>query len=91
MPGCQIVSLRVHSGDDASCLNLFQARQPRILGVPPAMIERGGFAWSATAAKTAEEKQNPWLLLNPPKAQVGVANQPADRRPVVLDETTAHL
>ena len=26
LAGSQIVSLRVHSGDDASCLNLFQAR-----------------------------------------------------------------
>ena len=64
LAGCQIESLRVHSGDDASCLNLFQPRQPRILGVPQAMIDRGGFAWSDTAAKTAEEKKNPWLLLN---------------------------
>ena len=30
-------------GDDASCLNLFQATTPTLLGVPGAMIERGGF------------------------------------------------
>jgi putative ABC transport system permease protein len=79
--GSQIVSLRVHSGDDASCLNLFQPRQPRILGIPRAMIDRGGFAWSASAATTAEEKKNPWLLLN--------ASEELGPTPVVLDEATA--
>ena len=33
----QVVSLRVRGGDDASCLNLYRARHPRIIGVPPTM------------------------------------------------------
>jgi ABC-type lipoprotein release transport system permease subunit len=61
---CSTVSLRVNSGDDASCLNLYQPMQPRILGATPALVERGGFAWAATAAETPEEKKNPWLLLD---------------------------
>ncbi len=60
----EIISFRVRSGDDASCLNLYQPRQPRVLGVSPAMIERGGFKFAATAAETPEEKANPWLLLD---------------------------
>ncbi|MEX2114570.1 MAG: ABC transporter permease [Pirellulales bacterium] len=61
---CTTVALRVESGDDASCLNLYQPTQPRVLGVPHSLIERGGFAWAGTAATTSEEKANPWLLLD---------------------------
>ena len=35
--------LRLKAGDDASCLNLYQPGRPRILGVPPALVDRGGF------------------------------------------------
>ena len=41
-----IFTLRVKPGDDASCLNLYQPRQPRVLGLPPRFIDRGGFAWA---------------------------------------------
>ncbi|HJT30705.1 MAG TPA: FtsX-like permease family protein, partial [Pirellulales bacterium] len=45
----------------------------------------GGFAWAATAAATAEEEANPWLLLNKP-----LADADGERRiPVVLDAATA--
>jgi len=60
----EIFSFRVLPGDDASCLNLYQPRQPRVLGVPSTMISRGGFAFSATAAESAAEKENPWHLLD---------------------------
>lgn len=39
----KVFPFRVKPGEDASCLNLFQAHAPTILGVPEAMIERGGF------------------------------------------------
>lgn len=83
----QIVSLRVKPGDDASCLNLYQPRQPRVLGVPHALIERGGFEWAASAAETPEEQANPWLLLNK-KLAAGPDGKP--RVPVVLDASTAN-
>lgn len=51
-------ALRVKRGDDASCLNLFQARRPTILGVPDALIERGGFRFANTAGS------NPWERLH---------------------------
>lgn len=58
-----IMSLRQSAGDDASCLNLYQAQRPRMLGVPEAMIQRGGFRFVQSLAATAEERANPWLLL----------------------------
>ena len=99
LASADIVSFRVHSGDDASCLNLYQARQPRILGVPPALVKRGGFAWSASAAKTEVEKKNPWLLLNEQPKVAGTLRVPSAKPPeavsadapvpIVLDEATA--
>jgi ABC-type antimicrobial peptide transport system permease subunit len=84
LAGATVVPLRVQSGDDASCLNLYQATQPRVLGVPDELIDRGGFAWSATAAETDEERANPWLLL-----QRTVGAEEERIVPVVLDQNTA--
>ena len=83
---CTIMPFRVETGDDASCLNLYQPTRPRVLGVPAALVERGGFAWAASAATTDAERQNPWLLLDKPLAP------DADGTPVipaVLDFNTA--
>ncbi len=57
----KIVGLRVRDGDDASCLNLYEPRRPRVIGVPKALIDRGGFSFGATRAGAPE---NPWLLLD---------------------------
>jgi ABC-type lipoprotein release transport system permease subunit len=35
LPGVEIVPFRLRPGDDASCLNLYQPRNPRILAWPP--------------------------------------------------------
>src|SRR5205085_4293516 len=59
----KLYSFRKSSGDDASCLNLYQAGRPQILGAPAALIQRGGFRIIESEAKTPEEKTNPWLLL----------------------------
>ncbi len=61
--GATIHPFAVRAGDDASCLNLYQATRPKVLGVPDAIIDRKGFRFSATDAKTDAEKQNPWLIL----------------------------
>jgi putative ABC transport system permease protein len=71
-----IFEFRVQSGDDASCLNLYQPRQPRILGVPQSFVDWGGFAWSARMPNA----DNPWKNLN---------DSATDMIPVVLDENTA--
>lgn len=86
LTGHQIIPLRVKAGDDASCLNLYQPRQPRILGVPSALVDRGGFSWAANSAATAEERANPWLLLEKPLPRRG---DETARVPVVLDAATA--
>ncbi|HEY4311769.1 MAG TPA: FtsX-like permease family protein [Pirellulales bacterium] len=84
--GIKVFSLRVSNGDDASCLNLYQAQQPRVLGLPEALIERGGFAWSKSSATTPAEIGNPWLLLDRSLPDAG----PDDAViPIVLDEATA--
>jgi len=83
---CKIVGLRVQSGDDASCLNLYQPTQPRILAVTAPLVERGGFAWAASAAETPEEKQNPWLLL---ERKLPAAADGTPVAPAVLDFNTA--
>ncbi len=60
MRDVKVVPLRVHEGDDASCLNLNRAQQPRLLGVnPQELASRNAF----TFVKTAEATDKPWLLL----------------------------
>jgi hypothetical protein len=39
LEGVGVVALRVREGDEASCLNLNRAQQPRLLGVNPAQLE----------------------------------------------------
>lgn len=44
-----VVQMRVREGDDASCLNLNRAQQPRLLGVPATKLaERGSFTFAKT-------------------------------------------
>ena len=59
-----IFSLRVRSGEDASCLNLYRPSRPTLLGATTELIERGGFAFQATLAESAEEGEHPWRLLD---------------------------
>jgi hypothetical protein len=59
----RVMPFRLQGGDDASCLNLFQAGRPRVLGVPDELIDGGGFRFVQTEAATDAEKANPWLLL----------------------------
>ncbi len=55
---------RLRPGDDASCLNLYQPGNPRILAPTADFVKRGRFAFQASLASSAGEKENPWLLLN---------------------------
>jgi ABC-type antimicrobial peptide transport system permease subunit len=64
LAGVKIARFRVRPGDDASCLNLYQPRNPRILGAPDSFIGESRFAFQSSLAQTAEEKANPWSLLN---------------------------
>jgi ABC-type antimicrobial peptide transport system permease subunit len=62
-PPAGIVPFRVKPGEDASCLNLYRPSKPTLLGAPPEMIRRGGFAFQATLADTDAGQSNPWTLL----------------------------
>ena len=59
-----IEPFRLRPGDDASCLNLYEPRNPRILGASRAFIESGRFAFQGSLASSDAERANPWLLLN---------------------------
>src|SRR5262245_10350523 len=64
LAGVKIERFRLRPGDDASCLNLYQPRNPRILGAPDGFIGESRFAFQSSLAKTDEEKANPWVMLN---------------------------
>jgi putative ABC transport system permease protein len=55
---------RLRPGDDASCLNLYQPRNPRILAPEEGFINEARFAFQGAVANTAAEKANPWRLLS---------------------------
>src|SRR4029079_6915653 len=78
-----VYSLRVAAGEDASCLNLYQPKQPRVLGVSAALIQRGGFGWSATAGGYADK---PWMALD---SDLGRDASGSLIVPAVLDMSTA--
>ena len=60
LPHDTVVALRVRDGDDAGCLNLNRAAQPRIYGVDPdALASRNAFA-------SEEEAPALWSLLKQP-------------------------
>jgi ABC-type lipoprotein release transport system permease subunit len=62
--GVTFTRFRVRPGDDASCLNLYQPRNPRILAATDDFINSGRFTFQDHLASTTEENNNPWLLLN---------------------------
>jgi putative ABC transport system permease protein len=59
----RIVQLRLHDGDDASCLNLNRAQRPSLLGVQPAELQsRGAFGFADVIE--GAEREDAWDLLN---------------------------
>lgn len=76
--GAHVFAFRKSDGGDISCLNLQRPKAPRVLGVPPEMVARGGFRFSASElsaadlagpTETGEPAETPphnvWQLLNP--------------------------
>lgn len=62
MQGVSVVPLRVHDGDDASCLNLNHPQTPRLLGVDPEELQRrGAFAFAKVINPAYAAK--PWTML----------------------------
>lgn len=62
----KIFQLRLRSGEDASCLNLYRTRQPAILGVGDDFIARDGFSFTKVQKENGGVPQNPWELLKRP-------------------------
>lgn len=80
LAACTIARLRTSDGDDAACSNLYASLRPRVIGVGPAFIERGGFSF-VDHAPLPPDSANPWQLLDEPDAE--------DCIPVILDQATA--
>ncbi len=59
----RIFAARLRPGDDASCLNLYQPKQPRVIGVTPEFIDANRFTFAKSLAATEAETENPWRLL----------------------------
>lgn len=55
---------RLLPGDDASCLNLYKPKNPRILAPRDSFVSEGRFAFQGSLASTEAEAANPWLLLH---------------------------
>jgi ABC-type antimicrobial peptide transport system permease subunit len=63
LDGVSFERFRLRPGDDASCLNLYQPSNPRILGAAGGFIKSARFGFQSSLARAPEEKENPWLLL----------------------------
>jgi putative ABC transport system permease protein len=75
---------RVRKGEDTSCLNLYQPKTPRIFGASDEFIKSNRFTFQDSLAQTAEEKANPWLLLDKEIPQDSSGN-PQSPVPVIVD------
>ena len=64
LDGVALSRFRVRPGEDASCLNLYQAKDPRIVAPTEAFVADGRFGFGTTMAETDDESSNPWLLLD---------------------------
>jgi len=64
LSGVKLARFRVQPGDDASCLNLYQPRNPKIIAPTDDFLASSRFAFQSALPGTTEETSNPWLLLN---------------------------
>ncbi|HEX4899381.1 MAG TPA: FtsX-like permease family protein, partial [Pyrinomonadaceae bacterium] len=64
LAGVTFERFRVRPGDDASCLNLYQPANPKIIAPRDSFLQSNRFAFSNSIEATAAEQSNPWLLLN---------------------------
>jgi ABC-type lipoprotein release transport system permease subunit len=62
LQGVSFVPFRLRPGDDTSCLNLYQPRNPRILAPPASFLSTARFAFQDSVPHTAY----PWQLLDAP-------------------------
>jgi ABC-type antimicrobial peptide transport system permease subunit len=86
LSGYHVYSLRVEDGENASCLNLYQPKQPRVLGLPETLIDRGGFNFTSSAKVQVRGSDNKWMALY---SDLGSDENQRPIVPVVLDAATA--
>ncbi len=75
---CTVIPFSLLPGDETSCQNLYLPTQPRIIGAPDALIERGGFQFSAVIEDSTAVQDNPWTSLEHEFADAAI--------PVIGDE-----
>ena len=75
-----IEPFRVRPGDDASCLNLYEPKNPRILAPTDGFLAADRFAFRDSLASNAAESANPWLLLH--------REEPDGAVPVIADQNS---
>ena len=73
-PVRRVARFHLREGEDASCLNLYAPKNPRIIAPEERFLGEGGFRFRGAVAGTDAEKSNPWLLLqrDDPSAPVPV-------------------
>jgi ABC-type antimicrobial peptide transport system permease subunit len=76
----RVTPFRVLPGDDVSCLNLYEPRQPRVVGARSDFLASGRFAFQASLASEQSERANPWRLLE--------KDDPTGTVPVAVDATS---
>lgn len=64
LTGVTFARFRVRPGDDASCLNLYEPANPKIIAPTNDFVRSNRFVFQNSLASSSEEKDNPWLLLN---------------------------
>ncbi len=92
LDGSSIIAMRVRDGDDAGCNNLYQASQPRVLGISSSIVEYDTnrrsietFAWAGSATPIQEqERLSRWKILE--RDADGSIEHPF---PVMIDMNTA--
>ena len=64
LAGVVFARFRLRPGDDASCLNLYQPHDPRIIAPTEDFVRSNRFTFQNALTSSNEEKDNPWLLLD---------------------------
>jgi len=82
----QIVPVRSRGGDDASCNNLYQAREPQVMGITSAIkrVDRDLLGKTELGWFGTDVSQSPWERLE--SEARGTPDSPV---PVILDQNTA--
>ena len=82
----QIVPVRTRGGDDASCNNLYQAREPQVMGITSAIkrVDREALGKTELGWFGTDTNSSPWERLES-EAQ-GTLESPL---PVIIDQNTA--